>query len=66
MLALPLGIARAMYAEGGAESQLYVRAGDFELERTGRIESGGLIEIQDTGAAWPIPNVIGVARRPAP
>jgi hypothetical protein len=65
ILALPLGIAKAMYAEGGGESQLYVRTGDFELERTGRIEGGTLIEIQDS-AAWSIPNVIGIVRRPTP
>jgi hypothetical protein len=65
LLALPLQIARAMYAEGGGESQLFVQTGDFELERMGRIEGGTLIEIQDA-TAWPIPNVIGIVRRPVP
>jgi len=58
LTALPLDLARAMYVEGGAESQLYVRAGAAELEFVGSFEETG-----GNSRAWPIPNVIGVARR---
>ena len=56
LLGLPIGIRRAMYAEGGHEAQLYVRAGGREMEFLG--DAGGAA----TGAAlaWPIPNVVGV------
>ena len=82
LLALPLGIAKAMYAEGGAEAQVYVRSGEVEIERTG-VMAGGLLEggpigagagdsasgasnSQTSAAAWPIPNVIGIVRRGGP
>jgi hypothetical protein len=58
LLGLPIGIKGAMYAEGGHEAQLFVRAGDREMEFLG-----------DTGPAagaslaWPIPNVVGVEAR---
>jgi Phosphodiester glycosidase len=50
LLALPLGIAKAMYAEGGAEAQLYVRSGDVEIERTGLV-AGGLLDGGQLGTA---------------
>jgi len=54
----PLDLSRAMYVEGGAESQLYVRSGSAELEYVGSFEETG-----GNSRAWPIPNVIGVARK---
>ena len=61
---LPLGLSRMMYAEGGREAQLYVRGAGGEYEFLGSSEtglnSGGGIQM-----AWPIPNVIGVSRKPA-
>ena len=61
--ALPLGLSRLMYAEGGPEAQLYVRGPDREYEFLGSTESGlnGNDGIQ---MAWPIPNVIGISRKP--
>ncbi len=50
LLALPLGIAKAMYTEGGSEAQLYVRSGDVEIERTGLL-AGGLLDGGQLGAA---------------
>jgi Phosphodiester glycosidase len=64
LLNLKLEVAKAMYVEGGSQAQIYVRNGGTELERSGKIEGGALIDIQDTSGAWPIPNVIGVVRRP--
>jgi hypothetical protein len=59
---LPLDLARAMYVEGGVESQLYVRAGSDDLEFVGSFE-GAFGDTGGNSRAWPIPNVIGVARR---
>jgi hypothetical protein len=35
LLSLPLGLAGAMYVEGGPEAQLYIHSGDREIERVG-------------------------------
>ncbi|HWN82853.1 MAG TPA: phosphodiester glycosidase family protein [Candidatus Udaeobacter sp.] len=66
LLDLQLDIAKAMYTEGGSQAQVYLRSGEVELERNGKLEGGALIDIQDASAAWPIPNVIGIVRRPVP
>ena len=60
--ALPLGLSRLMYAEGGPEAQLYVQGPEKEYEFLGSAESGlnGNDGIQ---MAWPVPNVVGVARK---
>jgi hypothetical protein len=63
LLALPLDLRNAMYVEGGPEAQLYVKAGDVERELTGIYDSS-LVDPDTTAIAWPIPNVIGVARKP--
>lgn len=57
---LPIKLERLMYVEGGPEAQLYVRAGGAEHEFVGSFESS-----DDNRNAWPVPNVIGVARRSA-
>jgi len=57
LLALPLGLARAMYVEGGPEAQLYVASGDREF--VGSYETG-FNENDDQGVAWPVPNVLGI------
>lgn len=58
---LPIELKNAMYTEGGAEAQLFVRAGGKELELSGVIEAG----VPDGLASgpWPIPNVLGLVRR---
>lgn len=58
---LPLGIARAMYLEGGPEASLAVAAGDVNLTRVGSFETG-FNENDDNAHAWALPNVIGVRR----
>lgn len=60
--ALPLGLSRAMYLEGGPEATLYVNTAGFELERVGSYETG-FNENDDNAQAWPLPNVIGVLAR---
>jgi uncharacterized protein YigE (DUF2233 family) len=61
LLALPIGLERAMYVEGGPEAQLYVNAGGRELELVGTFEALDA-PVQNRGA-WPVPNVIAVVRR---
>jgi hypothetical protein len=59
---LPLDMASLMYAEGGPEAQLYVRAADTEFEFVGSFENAPN-EAGNNDRAWPVPNVIGVVRR---
>lgn len=56
LLRLPIGIKGAMYAEGGREAQLFVRAGGREMEFLGETGGAG----QGAHLAWPIPNVVGI------
>ncbi len=65
LLALPLDIAKAMYAEGGPQAQLYARAGGREIERVGVFENV-ILDADDEQSGWPIPNVVGIVRRPQP
>jgi hypothetical protein len=60
LLALPLDLRSAMYAEGGSEAQLYVAEG-HGLEFLGS-HAPDAPQIGDEPAAEPIPNVIGVVR----
>jgi hypothetical protein len=63
LLDLPLDLSRAMYVEGGPEAQLYVKAGGREEELFGIFETGFL---NSNDRPWPVPNVVGIARRKAP
>lgn len=56
LLAAGIGIVAAQHLEGGRLAQLYLKLGDVELELLGGSGSA---------SAWPIPNVLGVTRRPA-
>lgn len=59
---LPIGIARAMYVEGGPEAQLYVRSRGGEHEFVGSYETA-FLEGDGNSLAWPVPNVVGIVRR---
>jgi len=61
LLALPIGLAQAMYVEGGPEAQLFARGGGREIERVGGFE--GAPRAADNAHAWPVPNVIAAVRR---
>jgi hypothetical protein len=61
LLALPIGLERAMYAEGGPEAQLFVGQGRREYEFIGSLETG-FNEGDLNPGAWPVPNVIGISR----
>jgi hypothetical protein len=64
LLALPIELRRAMYVEGGTQAQLYVHAASGgELEFVGSHGSRSDGGAENTHA-WPVPNVLGVARRP--
>ena len=61
LLALPIGLRETMYVEGGPEAQLYVRAGEREVDAVGSHGSSGFAGLAGT-FALPIPNVLGVRR----
>ncbi|QPJ62230.1 MAG: phosphodiester glycosidase family protein [Candidatus Nitronauta litoralis] len=54
---------RAMYVEGGPEAQLFVNAGESKQEFVGTFKNSRPESTGNT-IAWPIPNVIGVVRKP--
>jgi hypothetical protein len=57
---LPLGLARAMYVEGGPEAQLFIGAGGRDEEFVGTYD----IPFYDSDdRARPVPNVIAVTRK---
>lgn len=62
LLSLPLGIVRAMHMEGGPEASLSIHAGGVSLDLCGSFETG-FVPDDSNSEQWPIPNVLGVARR---
>ncbi len=62
LLGAGIGLVAAQHMEGGPEAQLYVHAGDTELEMFGSYETS-FKENDENSAAWPVPNVIGVRPR---
>ncbi|HYV85249.1 MAG TPA: phosphodiester glycosidase family protein [Patescibacteria group bacterium] len=58
LLALPVDLKNAMYAEGGHEAQMFVNAGGRQFEYLGGADDGSDDGL--AGLAWPIPNVIGI------
>ena len=63
LLALPLGLKRLMYVEGGPEASLYVKVGDrVAVSEMGSFETG-FYEADENRAFWPLPNVIAFAAR---
>jgi hypothetical protein len=62
LLAAGIGVVAAQHMEGGPEAQLYVHAGEAELEMFGSYETS-FKENDQNEMAWPVPNVIGVRPR---
>lgn len=62
LLALGLGVTRAMHVEGGPEASLSIRSEKVNLDLCGSYETG-FNENDNNKQQWPIPNVIGVAAR---
>jgi hypothetical protein len=59
LLALPIGIVRAMHVEGGPEASLSVRGPGIKLDLAGSYETG-FHEDDKNDRQWPLPNVLGV------
>lgn len=62
LMAMPLGLTMCMYVEGGSPAQLFVHAGDFEVEAVGNYEA---LPDGDNKVVRPVPNVIGIVKRPS-
>ena len=58
LLAAPIDLKQAMYVEGGAEAQLYVRGGGTELSRVGASDLGLSLP-----GNLPVPNVLAAVRK---
>jgi hypothetical protein len=63
LLNLPLEIRNAMYLEGGPQAALYVSTGRMEVDKHGSLETG-FDETEAIQLAFPIPNVLGIVRKP--
>ena len=61
VLALPLGIERAMHMEGGPEASLSIHAGGVDVDLQGSFETGFFPSDANT-RQWALPNVLGVER----
>ena len=63
LLALPLGLERLMYVEGGPEASLHVKVGGkVVVSEMGSFETG-FFESDTNRVFWPLPNVIAFAER---
>lgn len=60
--ALPIGLVRAMYLEGGPEASLAVEAGGVSLLQLGGRDAS-FSGNDSVSRAWKLPNVIGVRRK---
>jgi uncharacterized protein YigE (DUF2233 family) len=59
---LPLDIYNAMYLEGAAPASFYLSHNGVEVECAGAFEYD-IREGDDKGAAWTIPNIIGIVKK---
>jgi hypothetical protein len=59
LLASGIGIVAAQHLEGGPEAQIYLHAGETELEMFGSYETS-FTEDDQNMVPWPIPSVLGV------
>jgi uncharacterized protein YigE (DUF2233 family) len=62
LLSLPLSLKSAMYLEGGPEASLYLSTSKITVERYG---AWGGIENESLQFPLPIPNVIGLSKKPS-
>jgi len=63
LLSLPISIFNAMYLEGGPEASLYFSLSGMEFEKVGIYETGSQDDPYNA-VARPIPNVIGIIKKP--
>jgi len=64
LLAMPLGIIRAMHVEGGREASLSIHVPGFDLDLAGNRFESALIDDDAKPVQWKVPNVVGVALPP--
>lgn len=64
LLQLPLSIYNAMYLEGGPEASFYLNHKGIEIQKFGSYETGFNLN-DDNKGYWPIPNVIGIKKKPS-
>jgi hypothetical protein len=62
LLSLPLSLHNAAYLEGGPEATLFLSVRGTEIEKVGSFETW-FNENDANQIVWPLPNVIGVARK---
>lgn len=62
LLSLPIDLVCAQHLEGGPEAQLYLVAGETQLEMVGSFESG-FHPSDENFRAWPVPIVIGIVKK---
>lgn len=62
LLAAGIGLVAAQHLEGGPEAQLYLHAGNVEMELCGSYETS-FRENDSNSAAVPVPNILGVRPR---
>jgi len=62
LLAAGIGLVAAQHLEGGPEAQLYLHAGDVQMELYGSYETS-FKENDSNSSAWPVPNILGVRPR---
>jgi hypothetical protein len=65
LLSLPISIRNAMYLEGGPQASLYLSSNGVELAKSGAGE-GAFAGNESVLFTWPIPNVIGIVKKPQP
>ncbi len=63
LLQLPLSIYNAMYLEGGPEASFYLNHNGVEMQGFGSYETGFNLD-DGNKSYWPIPNVIGIQKKP--
>ena len=61
LLQLPIDLKRAMYVEGGADAQLYIKTGKVEHEFIGSYSTGSREHDENTYSK-PVPNILGLVR----
>jgi phosphodiester glycosidase len=62
LLSAGIGLVTAQHLEGGPEAQLYLHAGNVEMELCGSYETS-FKENDSNSVAWPVPNILGVRPR---
>jgi hypothetical protein len=63
LLSLPISLYNAMYLEGGPEATLFFSGNGVEFEKIGSYDTG-LNENDFLKIARPLPNVIGIVKKP--